>query len=206
MKTRWCRSTDARWRPCCQIPICLLPILVRLLAVVSLPCALVNHFLKSGQKHPCMGSIHLCVVELERDRKFIPKPSLSVSSPYHKRVIENPTIHANGSVNLCVYNGRCANNHTFVRQVPVSAAFSNLQYPFQRFSIRKCTKFPLLKRKQCSRFWTAMQHKLRSSPTDAQTSPMNGHPSPTDAHSSSDEYRMQRNACNFWNEDEDFVP
>ena len=77
-----------------------------------------------------MGSIHLCVVELEGDRKFIPKPSLSVSSPYHKRVIENPAIHANGSVNLCVYNGRCANNHTFVRQVPVSTAFSNLQCVF----------------------------------------------------------------------------
>ena len=77
-----------------------------------------------------MSTVHLSVVELERYGEFISKPSLSVSSPNHKGIIENPAIHANSPVNLGIYNGRCANNHTFIRQVLVCATFSNLQCVF----------------------------------------------------------------------------
>ena len=57
------------------------------------------------------------MVELEGYREFVSEPSLSVSSPYHKGIIENTTIHAHGSVNLSIYNGRCANNHTFILEL-----------------------------------------------------------------------------------------
>lgn len=63
-----------------------------------------------------MSTIHLCMVKLEGYGMFVPKPPSSVPSPYHKWIIENPTIHANNSINFSIYNGRCTNNHTFIRQ------------------------------------------------------------------------------------------
>ena len=74
-----------------------------------------------------MGAIHLRMVELKRDGKVIAESFLAVFSPDHKGIVENAAVHANGTVNFCINNGRCANYHTVARQAlawPVSATWA----------------------------------------------------------------------------------
>ena len=82
-----------------------------------------------------MGAIHLRVVELEGNRQFIPEAPLSISSPNHERIVENATIHAYGAVNFGINDGRSADNHTFIRQVPVLATLGYLRSRFQVLAI-----------------------------------------------------------------------
>lgn len=62
-----------------------------------------------------MGAVHLRVVKLKRNRQIIPKPPLFIASPNHKRIIENPAVHAHRTVNFRVNNRRSADNYAVGR-------------------------------------------------------------------------------------------
>ena len=78
------------------------------------PSQFVDFFLQVGQEPPGMGAVHLSVVELEGYWQLIAKPFLTVSPPNEERVVEYSTVHAYGSIYLCINNGRCANHHAIV--------------------------------------------------------------------------------------------
>ena len=73
-----------------------------------------------------MGSVHLRVVELEGDGQFIAEPFLAVSPPDEERIVEDATVHANGSVYLRINNGRRAYHDTIIGENFVLACCSNL--------------------------------------------------------------------------------
>ena len=70
-----------------------------------------------------MSPVHLRVVELERNRQFIAEKTFPVTSPNHKRVVENAGIHADRAVDFRIDNSRCADDHTVFGQVPILATF-----------------------------------------------------------------------------------
>ena len=55
------------------------------------------------------------MVELERYGQSGLKPSLTISTPYQERIIELATILVYYAFYLCLYKGRCANNHVVVK-------------------------------------------------------------------------------------------
>lgn len=62
-----------------------------------------------------MGTVHLRMVELERNRQIIPKPPLFIASPNHKRIVENPAVHTHRTVNFRINYRRSADNHAIRR-------------------------------------------------------------------------------------------
>ena len=48
-----------------------------------------------------MGTIHLGMVKLERNRQFISEPFLSVFSPEKERIMENAAVHTNHTIQFC---------------------------------------------------------------------------------------------------------
>lgn len=86
---------------------------------------IIHHPLKFLQKLCGMSSVHLCMMELERNSQVFPEKTLFESSPYQERIIENTAIHAYCSIYLVVYECRGADHHA-LRQIMVSAGFSHL--------------------------------------------------------------------------------
>ena len=70
-----------------------------------------------------MSSIHLRVVELERNRQFIAEKFSPETAPNHKRVVENAGIHADSAIDFGVDDGRRADDHAVLGQVPVLTTF-----------------------------------------------------------------------------------
>lgn len=64
-----------------------------------------------------MGTIHLCMVELEGDGQLVAKPFLSVPPPNEERIVEDAAVHAYGSVYFRIYDGRRAYHHAIIGQV-----------------------------------------------------------------------------------------
>ena len=81
----------------------------------------VDFLLQTGQEFPCMGTIHLRMVKLERYGQLVPKPLFSVFAPDDERIIEHAAIHADSPVDFGIDNGRGADNHAISRQVVVPA-------------------------------------------------------------------------------------
>jgi len=77
--------------------------------------------LQIGKESACMGTIHLCVVELEGDGQIIPEQLLSISAPKQERVVENTAVHANHTVQFGIGDGGCADDHTVCGQVMIPA-------------------------------------------------------------------------------------
>jgi len=73
-----------------------------------------------------VGTVHLCVMELERDRKGIPEQFLSISSPDDEGVIEDAAVHAHSTVDFGIDDGGGSDDHAAFGQIPVLAAFCNL--------------------------------------------------------------------------------
>ena len=71
---------------------------------------------KFFKKCACVSTIHLRVMELERDGQVIPKSFLSISPPDDERIIENAAVHTNSSVDFRIYDGGSADDHTFFGQ------------------------------------------------------------------------------------------
>ena len=60
------------------------------------------------------------MVKLEGERQCGPKNPLSIASPEEEGIVENAAVHADGSVDLGLYNGGGTDHHT-VRQVVILA-------------------------------------------------------------------------------------
>ena len=73
-----------------------------------------------------MGTIHLGMMELKGDGQLVAEPFLSVTSPDEERIVEDATVHANGSVYLRINNGRRAYHDTIIGENFVLACCSNL--------------------------------------------------------------------------------
>ena len=71
-----------------------------------------------------MCAVHLGVVKLERQLQRCPEKPLMIFAPDDKRVVENTAVHADGTVNLGIHDGGCADDHA-VRQVVIFTAFRN---------------------------------------------------------------------------------
>ena len=72
-----------------------------------------------------MRAVHLGMVELERQLQRCSEKPLAVFSSDEEGVVENATVHADGSVDLGVHNGGGADHHA-VGQVVVFAGFRRL--------------------------------------------------------------------------------
>jgi len=70
-------------------------------------------------------SVHLSVVELERDGDCCPKKAAAVFSPNHKRIVEDSAVHAHRAVNFRVDYGGSSNHHA-LRKVVIPASLGNL--------------------------------------------------------------------------------
>ena len=68
-----------------------------------------------------MGAVHLGVVELQGDGEAIAQEAPAIAAPNEEGVVENTAVHAHGSVDLGVDDGRGADDHAVFRQIPVNA-------------------------------------------------------------------------------------
>ena len=71
-----------------------------------------------------MCTIHLSMMELERNRKVIPEESFPISAPEQKGIVINTTVHADNAVQLSIYYGGGTNHHAVFRQISVLYRFS----------------------------------------------------------------------------------
>lgn len=95
---------------------------------------MIDFVLQVGEKPAGMGSVHLRVVKLERERQKISKKLFSVSSPNNKRIVEYAAVHTDSTVNLLSVLGSMENTP---RLLPLS-------YPLtSRLSMRTISYHPL---------------------------------------------------------------
>ena len=59
-----------------------------------------------------MGTVHLCVVKLERDCEACLEPQAAIAAPYEERIVEYAAIHANCTVDVVLSQRRCPYYHT----------------------------------------------------------------------------------------------
>ena len=100
-------------------------------------------FLQHVQEAPCMGTIHLGVVELKGDGQIISEPFLFVTPPDDERVIKNATVHSNSTVDFRINDSRRTYYHTVVRQVEILTCFCYLGRVFQILSVKLVKVFQI---------------------------------------------------------------
>ena len=74
-------------------------------------------------------------MELEWECQIVVEESLLVPAPDYERIIENAAVHANSSVNFCIDDGGCADDHAVFWQVSILAGIRYLSGIFQIFCI-----------------------------------------------------------------------
>ncbi len=99
---------------------------------------LINLFLDVLQEFGCVCSIHLCMVELERNGQGSSEPRTFVFAPNHKRIIENATIHTHCPINFLLCQCPGIDNHTLCREVVVNTIFRHLFREPQIVAIKLC--------------------------------------------------------------------
>ena len=63
------------------------------------------------QESARMGTIHLGVVKLERNRQFISEPFLSVFPPEKEWIVENAAVHTHHTIDFRFHDSRSADDH-----------------------------------------------------------------------------------------------
>ena len=92
---------------------------------VLLPLQRFDLRLQQVQK-PCrVGTVHLGMMELERDGQGCPEKAPFILAPDRERVIEDAAVHAHSAVNVVLRQSRAADDHA-VLQIMVLAPFPHL--------------------------------------------------------------------------------
>ena len=68
-----------------------------------------------------MGAVHLRMVKLKGDGHAAAEELFPVPAPDEERIVVYAAVHAHRPVDLRVQDGRCADDHAVLRQVPVDA-------------------------------------------------------------------------------------
>ncbi len=72
-----------------------------------------------------MGTVHLSVMELERDLEGRPEETAFVARPNEKRIVVDAAVHADCAVDVVLRQSRCAYHHR-VGKVVIPACLSHL--------------------------------------------------------------------------------
>ena len=78
-----------------------------------------------------MRSVHLGMMELERNGEIISEPSFPVSAPDDEWIVEDAAVHTNSAINLRIDDSRSADDHALLGKIPVGAGVGYFCRAFQ---------------------------------------------------------------------------